>query len=384
VETLSPGRRGDFALAASGNWAPLSLYPHATLLNLIKLLAYLGGFTLAAYTFDFRKPRSILLRGLIVLGVFEAAYGIVQYLAGWQKIFTYEKRYGLQEASGTYINRNHFVGLLELILPFVVASAFYSFQVWSSRGRGTRERGDSTERTSAAYQTLFYSFLIVVMMVALIFSLSRMGVVVAAFTVVLISALAQLKVRRSAWLLGVVVFLACVVGYGLWIGLSPLLVRFETMSDPGYLRVEGRMAIWSDALRLIRDYPLVGTGLGTFAQAFPRYQTVFVNSRVAHAHNDYLEFASDTGLVGAALLFLPIFYLLGRLVLSFLDDPHRYRRAVTLGCIGSIVALLLHSAADFNLQIPANALIFAVILGIAYRVSCLDRRSEAGIKVSPT
>jgi O-antigen ligase len=97
---------------------------------------------------------------------------------------------------------------------------------------------------------------------------------------------------------------------------------------------------------------------------------------VNHAHNDYLEFASDTGLLGVALLFLPILYLLAKMIISFLDDPRRYRRSITLGCIGSSLALLIHSMTDFNLQVPANALIFAVVLGIGYKATCVERQGN--------
>jgi O-antigen ligase len=378
VGYLSPGRLVDFQLPGTQSsvptWITLSVYPHATLDALMRLLAYLSAFVLAAYVFDFRKGKSTLLRLLILLGCFEAAYGIVQYVTGWQQIFTYTKKFDLEEATGTFINRNHFAGFLELVLPFVLAYAFYHFQAWSSR-RYSRMSGESSGRGSAE-QVLFYIFLLVIMVVAVIFSRSRMGILVTIFTIIALALLAQLRVRRKIWMLGILLFVGCVVGYGLWIGLGPVLSRFEIVGEPGYLRIEGRFAIWRDVLHQIRSFPALGSGLGTFGVVYRGFQTTLVNLKVDHAHNDYLEFASDTGVVGAALLFLPIFYLLARMAVSFLDDPRSYRRAVTLGCIGSTIAILLHSVADFNLQIPGNALLFAVILGIGYRVACLDRRAE--------
>jgi hypothetical protein len=73
---------------------------------------------------------------------------------------------------------------------------------------------------------------------------------------------------------------------------------------------------------------------------------------------------------------LPILYLFFKMTISFLTDPRRYRPAVTLGCIGSTLGMLIHSATDFNLQIPANALIFAVVLGIGYKAACVERGEE--------
>ncbi len=382
ITHLSPTRLLDPQLiglgAGSRQWATLSIYPHDTVLTLVKFLAYLGAFLLAVRVFDSRKGKSTLLTALIFLGWFEAVYGIVQYLTGWQKIFGYVKQYDLQEATGTYINRDHYAGLLELTLPFVFAAAFYYFLLWS----GGKLRGPdgrvSVVRTSAGFQSVFWLFLLVIMVVGVIFSRSRMGILGTAFIIVFMALFAQLKARRRVWTVGIVVFLVCVAGYGLWIGLGPVLARFEQMREPGYLQIEGRVAIWRDSLHLIRDYPLTGTGLGTFGVAFRPYQTDLVNYYVDHAHNDYLEFASETGLLGASLLFLPILYLLGRMINSYLEDPSRFRRSATLGCVGSTLALLLHSISDFNLHIPANALLFAVVLGVGYKAAVVERREEQG------
>jgi O-antigen ligase len=138
--------------------------------------------------------------------------------------------------------------------------------------------------------------------------------------------------------------------------------------------MEPRISFWKDSLRYVRDYPVAGTGLGTFGLGFRHYQTTTLEKYVDHAHNDYLEVAAETGVAGAALFFLPILWLLAKMITTFLDDTGRYREAVTLGCIGSTVALLLHSLTDFNLQILANALVFAVVLGIAYKIVFIERQ----------
>ncbi len=379
---ISPARLLDPSLSglAPGQWVwtALSIYPHDSVVALAKFLAYLGAFLLAAYLYDSRKRRSTLLRILILLGCFEAVYGIVQYLTGWQKIFTYTKQFDLQEATGTYINRSHFAGLLELTLPFVVALLFYSFGLRSEGRHVDMNTPPAVRRGSPGSQLLFYVFVLLIMVMAVLFSRSRMGILATLFSILFmfLAALVRLKVGRRAWMGGVFLFLFCVLAYAIWIGLGPVLTRFEPAYESGYLQMEGRISIWRDALQLVRDYPLTGAGLGTFGLAFRHYQTTAVNFYVDHAHNDYLEFAADTGLLGVALLFLPIFYLCLRMIISFLTDPRRYRPAVTLGCIGSTLGMLIHSATDFNLQIPANALIFAVVLGIGYKAACVERGEE--------
>ncbi len=379
VTALSPARAVNPAAAAIGfnPGAPLtlSIYPHDTMIGLVKILAYLCAFLLAAHLFESEKRRSNLLLTLIGLGCFEAAYGIVQDLTGWQKIFTFTKQYYRDTASGTYINHNHFAGLLELTLPFAVALVFYFYQLRMDT-RPPRSLGRSQAGAeNAAPRALLYLVLALIMIMGMVLSRSRGGILGSLFSIMFIAVLAQLKTRRKGWLIGVALFLLAVMGYAAWLGLNPILERFELVQQAGYLQHEGRLSTWQGGLQLLRDYPLWGTGLNTFGLAFRHYQTSYVNLFFDHAHNDYLEFLTDTGVIGALLLFMPIFYVFFKMVVFFFRDPSRYRSAVSLGCIGATLAMLIHTALDFNLQVPANALVFAIVLGIGYKVSSPEARA---------
>lgn len=378
VAKLEPGRfLSPAAIAGHSSVATtLSVDAHLTLVAWMKLLLYVAAFLLAIYLFDSRKRKSILVSTLVFLGLFEAAYGAFQYLTGWHKIFWYNNPEYAGDATGTYINHNHFAGVLELTLPFAIALVFYYFQAWVETRRIGSSREARARRASALFRLLFYTFLSILLVVAVIFSRSRGGIVGAAFTIVVLGLLVQLKTRRKAWMLGLAAFLLVAVAYGTWIGLAPVLFRFEQVGGgTQYLETEGRLQFWHDTLHVIHDYPWTGTGLGTFSTSYRHYQTSWVTYFVDHPHNDYLEFTSETGIPGAVLLFAPIVYLLIWMIVSFLSDSRRYRPAVTLGCIGAVLALLLHSVLDFNLQVPANALILAVVLGIGYK-TCIERREE--------
>jgi O-antigen ligase len=375
---LVPWRPAELGLArisgASSSWATLSIYPHETLVALIKLLAYFSAFVLAAYLFDSKKRSRLLIRSLIVLGCGEAAYCFYQYMTGSNYILTYFNASGL--GAGTYINRDDYAGLMEMVLPLVFASAFYVFQRGSGPRSASRDWSSSTEAGRRSSLLLFYFFVLLVVALGTILSRSRGGILAAVLSLLFIALLSQLKTRRSTWGIVVFLFILGTVGYGLWIGLNPVLARFEQLGNPAILKLEPRIAFWKDDLHLIRDFPVFGTGLGTFGVAYRHYQTTMVNYFVNHVHNDYLEFTSETGFLGASLLFLPIFYLLFRMIASFLNDRSRYRSSVTLGCAGSVLALLIHSVTDFNLQIPANALVFAVLLGIGYKAALLEPKEE--------
>ena len=128
--------------------------------------------------------------------------------------------------------------------------------------------------------------------------------------------------------------------------------------------LEGRGPIWRDTLHLIADYPLFGCGLGNYQTAFLKYQTSVVDRVFTYAHNDYLQIAAELGVIGfliAAILLAPIFAGTFR---ASLRAPDRTSRFLGLGCAGAITAMCLHSFADFNMYVPANAFVFAWICGI--------------------
>lgn len=354
---------------ATSHWATLSLYPHDTRLALFKLAAYLAAFALAAYAFEARDTRNVLTRGLIVLGLIEAAYGIIQYLTGYQKIFGFSKQFYLTEGTGTYINHNHFAGCLELVIPFAVVMVFYNLQVKPGNGLSGGRGLAGASSTSQYPRVAFYAFIVILLLVAVVFSRSRMGLFSTLASLILVALLGQLGGARRAWLVITLAVIACSMVYAVWIGIGPVINRFQSLTPAGLEDPYARITIWREASGIVKDYPVVGTGLGTFGIAFRRFQTAAVELFINHAHNDYLEVATDTGIPGAALLFLPIFGLLVKMILAYIKARDPYRRSVLLGCIGGTAALLIHSVMDFNLQVPANALIFSVILGVGCKAA---------------
>jgi O-antigen ligase len=352
-----------------GAQAALSLAPYATRASFLILLTCFAAFYLAQIVSENRNRKQRLIASLLVLGTAEAFYGLVQYLSGWQKIFFYAKKYDLEEATGTYINRNHYAGFLEMILPFSVALLFYEYE----KLRGTRSSPPANIRkllTRQSLQKVFLClFVAVVLFAALFFSRSRMGIAAASASLLVIFGLAGVsRFHRKMGLLLSAVFVALSIGLAIWIGPGPIVERFENVGQEFTLHEQSRLSIWQDARILVRQHPFIGTGLGTFPIAYTAVQTTFLGQFVNHAHNDYLELASDLGLPAALLLFASFFWILARAVRGFFHARGNFERSVALGCAGSLVAILLHSMTDFNLYIPANAILFSTILGMAMAV----------------
>jgi O-antigen ligase len=349
----------------------LSLNPHATEVAVSKLIAYALAF-LIAQRLAVHGRGSILLRTLVIVGLFEACYGLVQYLAGWQYIFTYRKVFYTEEATGTYINRNHFAGLLEMALPFVLAGALFRR---SQRAElGVKRKVLAAISSESSSRLLSQAMVFAVLCLALVFSRSRMGIAAGVSGLLLVGGLHILRRRRRSAVVLLLVLLLIPASYAAWVGLEAVTSRFEVLGYAGAMERD-RLPIWRDSLRAIRDFKWMGTGLGTYDWAALHYQTSFLSNGYEHAHNDYLEFAAEIGIPAAALLFAGLWALVVRAARTAIRSNRRSAAILAAGSAGALAAILLHAVTDFNLQIPANALLFCWVAGTASGVSCrLDDR----------
>ena len=190
-----------------------------------------------------------------------------------------------------------------------------------------------------------------VLMVGLLASQSRGGLM--GFV---LSAAVLLVVLRRRLLTGLLT--TAVVGFGLaWVDLSGVVAGFESRSIKA-----SRLDLWQDALRLVPDFPILGAGLNAFGTAFSRYQTIWRGSWVGEAHNEYLQVLVDTGVLGVVLA-VPFLGLLLRNALR----AARRGRPLDAGFLAALLGSALHNLVEFNWQIPANALAFVAIAGLATR-----------------
>jgi O-antigen ligase len=348
-------------------FSALSIAPYDTRIHLTLLVCCAAVFFFARMVAQDRAKRRRLVTWLVALGTFEALYGLVQYLTGWQQIFGYVKKYNLEEATGTYINRNHFAGFLEMVIPFSVALVLYENAKQPRKavpGRNARIKrllgGRKLSRMG------LWLLAAIVMVAGLFFSLSRMGIISAVAALAVMAAFAGFQRKAGLWVAAGI--MACGIILVLWMGAGPALGRFGAIGQEYASVDESRWSLWKDTARLIGGHPLLGSGLGTFPVAFTRVQSTFLGQFVNHSHNDYLELASDLGIPAAALFFGSTATLLVRAARKAASPEISFERAIALGCLGSIAAILLHSMADFNLYIQANALVFSLILGLASTV----------------
>jgi O-antigen ligase len=167
-----------------------------------------------------------------------------------------------------------------------------------------------------------------------------------------------------------VVFLI-IIFISLYIGIGANLERFALDK----LLQEERPTFWSNTIDIISEFPLFGTGLGTFPSIYPDYEANRIPMRLFHAHNDYLEYLSELGVVGLILLLGGILFMVINSFLIWRVRRYPEVKGLALGGIVAIICILIHSITDFNLQIPANMMLFSVVLSLTI-VTAFYKRSE--------
>jgi O-antigen ligase len=164
-------------------------------------------------------------------------------------------------------------------------------------------------------------------------------------------------------LVGGVVVLCSVLAVS-WIGVQQILGRFanfQTLDVTAGKRAAMRLDTW----HIFLDHPVIGTGLGTLQMVFPLYDSIYDGRIVNHAHNDYLELLAETGILGGLCYagFLGVLLLASLKGLENLQSS--FNSALNLAGLIGCCGILVHSFVDFNLHIPANALLFFVAAHLA-------------------
>ncbi|MEE8430907.1 MAG: O-antigen ligase family protein, partial [Candidatus Desulfatibia sp.] len=210
---------------------------------------------------------------------------------------------------------------------------------------------------------IFIVFSGAVMGIGLIFSASRGGMIAVAAGMLVMGFLflVRKKHRRKGFVL-VLLFVITSV-YALKIGVDYPLERFKNF-DVGF---ETRTRYARNTLEMYADYNLTGVGVGNFQYAYPRYQAVEDKNRyLMHAHNDWIQFMAEAGIIGFGLLLIGTFYYIYRIIKIWAgrNDPF----AVCLGMVPLAVmaAMAVHSYSDFNFHVPANSMVFTAILAIGF------------------
>jgi O-antigen ligase len=324
----------------------MSAYPHDTAsLGLLYfsygILCFLAGQAL------FRSSQARDLAVVFSLyGAVLASFSLIYGLSSNGKLYWLRQPCCGGSVYGPYVNHNHYAGLMEMLVPIPLVLSL------------TRLASAKTRATAAA---------VAAMMVGTIFlSGSRGGMLAIVIELLIVTVLLIKQHRGVRTAMGIGVFLVILAGLLVWIGGGELSKRFATLGPShSELSKDNRFDINRDGLRMFLKKPVLGWGLGTFPVVYPQFRSFYTNFSINQAHNDYLQLLVEMGLLGFGTMLWFLVTLYTRAIKKIGHWTSEISGAVTLACMLGLSGILVHSAVDFNLQIPANAALFYVLCTIA-------------------
>ena len=373
LEAVSPETHRTWMLASGPEAAatrfPPSLSPYDSAVSWYKSVAWALLFALTLVLVRSRQRIRWLAVTIVAAGLVQAVWG------GMEALTT---RSGI--ATGGFVNRNHLAGFLEMSLA--VGIGLLIAQLGGRSAKGWRNRlGALFELLLSPKAILRLS--LVIMVIALVLTRSRMGNIAFFSSLLVAGSIALVLSRRAkrstviliASLLVVDVFLV-----GAWFGVDRVVERIEQTVEKADIASgdigDARQLAFADATTLIADYPVLGAGPGSFHAVFPRYAGDALGGFYDHAHNDYLQFAAETGWIGLGLLGLIVALSLAEALRAQYRRHDPLMRGMAFAAVMGTVSLLIHSWVDFNLQIPANAALFTVLLALAWISNRLGRQDR--------
>ncbi len=315
-------------------WAALSLAPRATLVEALKWWSYGCAFSLAFAVIKKRGPK-VGIAIVLVSGVLAATITLIHGVFGASQVF------GLYDPSfvpgrwtvGPLLNSNNLAGYLNLALfcgvGLLLGSSAVKYRYWLA--------------------------LALMLLVATSFLAASRGGVLGLFFGILLTVPAAWLLRRSGIPLSryTLLALASMVALGLTLALvGATRDTWRSLYDANLSKLE--LAVW--AKPMIADHPWFGVGRGAFETVLPVYHQVPGHISYTHPENFVAQWASEWGLVVAALAF-------GGFAWAFRPSALQIRRSATaMGALIGALALLLQNLVDLALEVPAVVIALSVVL----------------------
>jgi O-antigen ligase len=319
--------------------------------ELLRVLVYTVIFFAILNNLHSQEYTQVINYTLIFLGMAISFYAVYQFLTGSGKVWHYDLSYR-GRGSGTYISPNHLAGFLEMLVPVALS--------YTIAGR------------SKPLMKIFLCYAALVLLAGVAVTVSRgswvaCGVALLALGLVLVSH-RSFRLPAAA-LLGFLLLCGIVAGTRM----PAITARVTKGIIAGRLDLDTRYQMWNAAMEMWRDHTWFGGGPGHYELRFRVYRPPTLQLNPERAHNDYANLLADWGVAGAVLV-LTALGLLSHGVAKTWGNVRRgdsefssnlsNKFAFVLGGSLGLLALVVHSAVDFNLQIPANALLAVSLMAM--------------------
>jgi tetratricopeptide (TPR) repeat protein/O-antigen ligase len=340
-------------------WRTISLLPSAGLERLAWFVALLLGFLVVQRRCADEEIRHLYRNALFVNFLALAVFGLIYAATSNGKLYWVRELSALAHPFGPYVNPNNFGAVMELATPWLAGYAVASLRL---------------RRPGQPWSELRAPVFVAGALLCLVAGLASASKASAVLLLVALTALGLISVRgwraRSAVVGAAVAFAAVSVVLLAETRLGERMQEFVDRIGGGAGEID-RWVGWRTSLPYFADYPLTGSGFGSFRDVFPAYMPPGELARWRQLHNDYLEVLVEGGTIAGILLaWLVLAYVL-RLARSRSWRGHPEMAGLLIG----LATLAVHAGFDFNHQIPANGLLFVVLAGIA--ASCAARPPSA-------
>ena len=342
-------------------WMTLSVDPFSTRVSAILTLSYYLLFCLTLLLVSETGRLKAFAWAFVVSGTFQAIFGALSTLSGLEILLFSSKESYFGVATGTYVNRNSFAGGLEITLAMGMGLLIAQLN--------DRKAGSWSEWIRNALQTLMSNKVILrtslaVMVIGLVLSRSRMGNT-AFFSSLMLTGLLYVicrkKLTRGMVILFVSLLMIDTLIVSQWFGLEEVVNRIEQTS----LERETRPNVSEVTLNAISDYSVTGSGGGSFYTTLPQYHDGSWRGFYDLAHNDFLQFPLEFGIPAYLILALMVLMSGWNAVQTLRHRQSRMMIGMAFSAFMGMLAIMIHSSVDFNLQIPANAAYFVCLMALA-------------------
>lgn len=368
VSVLSPYSAAPY-LNGAEHWITISTERSMSLIALNKTWMLVCVFIIALHVLRKAKHIELMLWVIVGIGTFQGIYGAYEILLDVEYSLMFNVP-AHERARGTFVYHNHYANYLVLCL-----SAGMGLIVMRTQNNAVNSLQAFFLNAIAGLisKKIIIRLALVIMVIALVMSRSRMGNISFFFSMTAVGALAFMTMRNRSVGLSILllsIFFIDLFLLSAWFGLDKIKDRLENTT----LLQESRDEVLRDALPIVYDYPLFGSGGNTFYSIFPQYLQNQVYIFYDHLHNDYVQFVIEYGFTGVICLALIVGLCLYKTFNVMRQRHNALCKGASFAVLLALGATLMHMSVDFPLQSPANALLFTIFIAMGFSLSALPRR----------
>jgi len=345
----------------------LSLDPSQSHISFVKGLCYWCVLFLVLALVNTPQRLKTLIMVVLLSGTFQACYGVLLALSGsettWMMNFQNEN-----SASGSFRSRSQFANFLVLCLCLGIGLLIASLT--GSKNRSLKEILKDTIIMLLNGKAVV-RLCLAMMVIGLVMSHSRMGNTAFFASLSITGVLGLLLIRQKSRSLTILLTSLLVIDLmivGSWFGIDKVKNRLQNTS----LAHETRDDVNQFGLSIIEQYPLTGTGGGSFYSTFPSVKGPGIYGFYDQGHNDYLQFSMEFGLPAILLLGVAVLWSLYHAFWALNNRRNSLLQGLAFAAVMAIIAELLMLSTDFHLQIPATAIYFMMCLALAWKARFME------------